>query len=180
MKRSCGDCQLCCKLLPVRSLAKEANTRCQHQRHRKGCAVYHRLTLVAPECRAWSCRWLVDSDAPELRRPDHVGYVVDLVPDVLKAISKADGTEHYVPVVQVWVDRPDAHRDPALRAYLERLQMPAIIRSSASEGFLLVPPSMTETGEWLEREGDTTAPSGSLMREAVDKGALSMRLGFSE
>jgi hypothetical protein len=29
------------RLLPVRSLGKGAVERCQHQRHHKGCAVYH-------------------------------------------------------------------------------------------------------------------------------------------
>jgi hypothetical protein len=39
-QRRCGDCQLCCKLLPTREVNKPANTRCQHQRAHKGCAIY--------------------------------------------------------------------------------------------------------------------------------------------
>jgi hypothetical protein len=38
MDRQCGDCQLCCKLLPVRTLGKAAGQRCKHQRHHKGLA----------------------------------------------------------------------------------------------------------------------------------------------
>lgn len=55
--RRCGGCTLCCKILPVRELAKPANTRCQHQRTGKGCAVYARLAQVSPACVFWSCRW---------------------------------------------------------------------------------------------------------------------------
>ena len=40
--RTCGNRQLCCRLLPVRELAKGANVRCQHQKFGVGCAVYHR------------------------------------------------------------------------------------------------------------------------------------------
>ena len=39
-KQTCGGCTFCCKLLPVDSLGKHANTRCQHQHVGKGCAVY--------------------------------------------------------------------------------------------------------------------------------------------
>lgn len=67
MPRQCGDCQLCCKLLPVQSLGKEAGQRCKHQRHSKGCAVYAQLERVSPECRLWNCRWLVENDTADLR-----------------------------------------------------------------------------------------------------------------
>ena len=45
--RQCGDCQLCCKLLPVKSLAKLAGDRCSHQKHHKGCDVYKQLGRVS-------------------------------------------------------------------------------------------------------------------------------------
>ena len=41
--RQCGDCTLCCRLLPVRSLNKGAGERCKHQSHARGCKVYARL-----------------------------------------------------------------------------------------------------------------------------------------
>ena len=63
-------------------------------------------------------------------------------------------------VFQVWCDpaRPDAHRDPALRAYLAamhaRFGMPAFIRYNSRDGFLLVPPAVSGTGDWLELDGN--------------------------
>lgn len=82
MNRTCGDCQLCCKLLPVRAVGKGANERCRHQRFGKGCAIYHHPSFPV-ECRVWSCRWLVDPEAHGLSRPDRTHYVVDIMPDFL-------------------------------------------------------------------------------------------------
>ena len=151
MSRQCGDCQLCCKLLPVRPLAKPDNTRCQHQRAGKGCAIYPQRPSV---CRTWNCAWLIDPSASDLRRPDRSHYVIDERLDFFVACME-DGIEHRLPAIQIWVDPlfKDAHRDPALRRYLAAKSAPAIIRYSSSEGFVLVPPSMSADGAWLEIEG---------------------------
>ena len=76
MTRQCGDCQLCCKLLPVPPLEKKAGQRCQHQKFGKGCTVYHSRAGMPMECSIWNCRWLVNDDADELSRPDRVHYVI--------------------------------------------------------------------------------------------------------
>lgn len=179
MKRSCGACQLCCRLLPVKSLNKGGGERCQHQRYAKGCAVYRQLGMVSPECRLWSCRWLVDPDAAELHRPDHCDYVVDVVPDMVKAV-KDTGEEFYVPVLQVWLDHPRAHHDPALRAYMVRLNMPAIIRLNERAAFLLIPPSMSGTGEWMERQTDIRGTESlAILKEAVESGQFRVSVGIS-
>jgi hypothetical protein len=70
----------------------------------------------------WSCRWLVNDDTADMRRPDRAGYVIDMMPDFITIQDNETGALTKVEVVQIWVDprRPDAHRDPALRAYLER------------------------------------------------------------
>jgi hypothetical protein len=144
MTRQCNGCTLCCKLLPMSAAArpqarstieamiaaglleastmvgvledfdKAAGERCPHQRHGKGCTVYSRRPFG---CRVWSCRWLLEDDTAELARPDRSHYVVDVSPDFIRT---DDGT--VVAVIQVWVDPGyrDAHRDPALRAYLAR------------------------------------------------------------
>jgi hypothetical protein len=149
--RQCGDCTLCCKLLPVRSLGKGSGERCRHQQHHKGCKVYANLLAVAPECRLWNCRWLVD-EAGDTSRPDHAHYVIDVMPDFIRA-DDGDGNIVEVPVVQVWVDPryPDAHRDPAFRAWLDARREVALIRYSSGDGFVLFPPSRMASGEWLEK-----------------------------
>jgi hypothetical protein len=148
--RRCGDCQLCCKLLPMKAdsaarvpeistemvlqgyaqpaefrgmLAewdKPAGAHCKHQRHRKGCAVYSRRPFG---CRYWNCRWLVNDDTADMHRPDRAGYVIDLMPDFI-TMQPHDGSEPTnIEVIQIWVDpkRPDAWRNDAqLRAYMAR------------------------------------------------------------
>jgi hypothetical protein len=161
--RQCGDCQLCCKLLPVRSLGKAGGQKCEHQSHAKGCGVYAKLMRVAPECRLWSCRWLVEDDTADLRRPDRSHYVIDIMPDFVTFRNETGVLEH-VQVVQIWVDpkHRDAHRDPALRAYLERRgeeRIIGLVRWSETEGIGLMPPGLTQDGEWHEKESGGTTPS---------------------
>ena len=70
----------------------------------------------------WNCRWLVDDDTSPfgLRRPDHVHYVIDVMPDFVRVTEPSSGRQEDQSVMQVWVDPqfPEAHRDPALRAYM--------------------------------------------------------------
>jgi hypothetical protein len=149
--RQCGDCQLCCKLLPVTTLDKGANQRCRHQRVGKGCMVYRRLEQIAPECRLWSCAWLVDPEAAGLRRPDRGHYVVDTFPDFILQTNDA-GEQIRHPVIQVWLDPayPDAHRDSKLRAYIEKRNMLALIRIGSRDGFILSPPGRNDSRQWHE------------------------------
>lgn len=148
-QRRCGDCQLCCKLLPMQASArhkahrtvatmveagvaslsdfagmieefeKPAGARCPHQRHGKGCSVYAKRPFG---CRTWNCRWVQKDDTADLPRPDRCHYVIDSLPDFVTAVDNTTGKHTRVPVIQVWVDPdyPDAHRDPKLRAFLAR------------------------------------------------------------
>jgi hypothetical protein len=187
LTRKCGDCQLCCKLLPLSGdnakswrtatlmiaegvaklddfggmmpeLKKPANQRCIHQRHGKGCAVYDKRPF---SCRTWSCRWLVEDDTEGLARPDRAHYVIDLVPDYVTAKPHDGSASVDIPMIQIWVDPkfPDAHRDPALRAYIQRQGekgQGAIIRFSESKAIALFPPSLSQDGQWHEIEGEMT------------------------
>src|SRR5215467_12304608 len=127
MTRQCGECQLCCKLLPMkagqdritsktaevlmesglakpaefdgmlRDFDKPAGARCPHQRHHKGCGVYARRPF---SCRVWNCRWLAGDDAADLSRPDRVHYVIDIMPDVIR-VSQEGEPPIDVPAIQV-------------------------------------------------------------------------------
>ena len=170
--RQCGDCQLCCKLLPVRSLDKPAGERCEHQRHHKGCAVYSRLAHVSPECRLWNCRWLVNNDTADLSRPDRSHYVLDLMPDFVTLRDEETGELQHVEVVQIWVDPdyPDAHRDPVLRAYLERRakdNVVGLVRWGETAGMGLFPPSLSQNGQWNEKRTGVEVEKGHTPEELV-------------
>jgi hypothetical protein len=134
----------------VKDFDKPAGARCPHQRHHKGCAIYERRPLG---CRLWVCRWLAEDDTADLSRPDRSHYVVDAAPDYVTS----DGA--VIPVIQVWCDPdyPDAHEDPALRAFLERRAhegYAALIRLSPMNCFALFAPPFTGDGTWKIKRGD--------------------------
>lgn len=198
MTRTCGSCQLCCKLLPMRAdsrpggaiaamiekgvakpedfksmiheFTKPAGERCPKQKHGKGCAIYTKRPFC---CRTWNCRWLVEDDVEGLPRPDHAHYVIDIVPDYVTAVDNQTGEKTQIPVVQIWVDPkyPDAHRDPALRAYLARRgevdRMGAIIRFNSRDGLTVFPPAMMENREWAEFTGEFEADHKPMPMTAV-------------
>lgn len=166
MERTCGTCSLCCKLLPVRELNKAAGERCKHQKFGKGCAI-HRKPGYPIVCAGWNCRWLVNDDTADLSRPDRSHYVIDSMPDRIR-LDPSDGSKPKMfDVIQIWVDPafPDAHRDPALRRYLERRaerdHMAALVRFSVTENMAIFAPCLSTDGQWHEQvsRGDSNLKS---------------------
>lgn len=155
MTRTCGTCTLCCKLVPVKDIGKPAGTRCPAQRH-GGCTVYRKPNFPLA-CGAWSCLWLLNDDTADLRRPDRSHYVVDCLPDYVTLREDATGRAVEMPVIQIWCDPnyPDAHRDPALRAWIERKAaqraVMALIRYDSQRAIALIPPSVSTSGLWIEK-----------------------------
>lgn len=155
MNRHCGECTLCCKLLPVPELDKPALARCPHQRSHKGCAIYGKHPL---SCRVWSCQWLNgDEITAGLSRPDRAHYVIDCMPDFISIDEHNGLPPRRIPVIQIWIDPrfPDAHRDPALRDYIERRSLKqggaaALIRFDNERAIVLFPPSLTDENQWHE------------------------------
>lgn len=146
--RRCNGCSLCCKLMPMPlpHYNKPAGERCKHQKHGVGCAIYdHRPAC----CAMWLCAWLIDSaETSDLRRPDRSRYVIDPSPDYITVRPNDGGESYNIPVVQIWCDAkaPDAWRDPALLAYLDRRGkegVAALIRYDNKRGITVFPPSMT-------------------------------------
>jgi hypothetical protein len=152
--RSCGECNLCCKLLPVPPLNKVAGTPCKWQRHRKGCAVYGSRNKPL-DCKLWNCRWLVNDDADDLSRPDRARYVIDIMPDFVTHVDNATDNQIQIEVVQIWIDpkHPYAHRDPALRRWIERRAeqgIAALIRFNNRDGLVVFAPPFDKNGKWHE------------------------------
>ena len=153
MQRKCGECSLCCKLLPLGEMGKKANMRCPHQRHQAGgcCKIYPDRP---PPCKSWSCLWILHPGTGDLSRPDRAHYVIDPMADYVTA-GQADGTQVKVLVAQIWCDPkyPDAHRDPALRAFLLKTgRVVAMIRYSDKEAFVLA----YQDGRWHECKSNVT------------------------
>jgi hypothetical protein len=148
---------------------KPASQPCPHQRHGKGCNVYSRRPFG---CRMWSCRWLNSDDTADLRRPDRSRYVIDIMPDFVTLRPDDGGAPTNIQVVQVWCDpkEPDAWRDPALRAYIERRAADGIatmIRFGSRGGAITVfAPAMSQDGQWHEVHG------GKLVREHLGEALI--------
>lgn len=89
-----------------------------------------------------------------MSRPDRTHYVIDVMPDFITLVYDETGALTNVEVVQIWVDPsyPDAHRDPALRAYIERRGeegIAAIVRYSELRDHYL--PAEHEQGRRMAR-----------------------------
>lgn len=158
MTRKCGDCQLCCKLVPVKSLGKAAGERCKHQSRSKGCKIYDRRPNC---CRLWSCAWQAESDADamDLRRPDRTHYVIDCMPDFIEVQYHYENKTRKIPCIQIWIDPkyPKAYEDPALLAFLKRRGENGyigVIRLNGRDAFVLWPPAMTTDGRWQISTGE--------------------------
>jgi Fe-S-cluster containining protein len=197
-KRQCGECNLCCKLLPMQGRTEErvlhtaeamlehgwmtlaeatsmipdfdkpAGVRCRHQRHHKGCAIYSRRPLG---CRMWNCLWLTGADTDGMLRPDRAHYVIDIMPDVVRMLSDG-GAMRDVPVTQVWVDPhfPNAHLDPALRAYMLRRAEEGIatmVRYGSQDGFTIFPPPLSHDSQWHDTR-ECERPAQLMHREGHD------------
>jgi hypothetical protein len=159
--RACGDCQLCCKLVPVPVIEKPAGKRCRHQRTGKGCMIYENRPF---DCRSWSCRWLADRANTEgMSRPDRSHFVIDLVPDTVKLTETDSGKEHTLGVLQVWVDPafPAAAKSDELRGYMQHMAKQygyaTLIRWNARDAYCVFPPALNRDGKWVERSGNVTA-----------------------
>jgi hypothetical protein len=88
-----------------------------------------------------------------MSRPDRSHYVVDIMPDFITL--KVNEKVSHVEVVQIWCDPkyPDAHRDPALRRWVENLAkqgIVAMVRYNEEESTIIFAPSMSDDGQWHE------------------------------
>lgn len=71
--RTCGSCGLCCKVLRIDVLEKEAHSWCEHYAPATGCGIYNKRPQV---CRGYQCRWLYDPSLGEEWKPERCGFVV--------------------------------------------------------------------------------------------------------
>jgi hypothetical protein len=88
MKRSCGSCRLCCKIMAVPDFPAKPDPHdwCQHACD-KGCAIYPQR----PEsCQDFNCMWLIDQRIPDYWFPAKAKIVIN---------PKLDGKNAYVAFV---------------------------------------------------------------------------------
>lgn len=88
-------------------------------------------------------------------------------------------------MVQVWCDpkHPNAHEDPALRAYLRRRGaegLAGLIRYNASDGFVLFPPEMTGEADFVERGSNSKREEHSAAEIVATLGVEAMEAMLEE
>lgn len=121
---------------------------------------------------------MFDPLAGNLPRPDHSHVVIDCVPDFVLLTDNETKEEQKIPVLQVWCDPkfPDAHRAPAVRAFLAAYGergYAAMIRYNATDGFALFPPAMNSDGQWHAKFGNSTGrenTAGEIMDVLGERG----------
>lgn len=173
MIRGCGGCTLCCKLLPVKALAKGAGVKCAHQKAGKGCRVYHQPEKGFPlECGYWNCGWLV-GDAPE-GRPDRLRYVIDILPDTIAAHDEEKGEALLIPVVQVWCDpdAPMAWNNDEFKTWLvdKKHGYAVIVRFDNVKAIVVIPPYMNTERKWIVHETAMVVQEGVLNKIRLEVG----------
>jgi hypothetical protein len=96
--RSCGTCNLCCKVYSIRELEKPAGRWCTHCVRGQGCSIH---ASRPRSCSDFFCSWLVDPNlGPEWK------------PEVARFVLSADAT-HRAIMVTVDPGRPRAwKREP--------------------------------------------------------------------
>ncbi len=179
--RKCGDCQLCCKLMPTEEIGKVANVRCQHQCN-KGCRIYARRPM---SCALWNCRWLVNDDMDDQPRPDRSRIVVDMMPDIIRTTNNETGEVQTMPVIVAWVDpkHRDAWQSEAFARYVERQTVPVLLRYGSREGGgVLFPTSMTGLDKvlWHGSELGSDMPTTLAEKAAALGGYISETPGPGE
>ena len=100
--RACGECTLCCNLLPIEELNKPRGVWCQHAKKGKGCAIYPDRPSG---CRTWRCQWIISDIMGEELRPDRCDVVCDTViraDEPAAMINEETGERHEFQVMQMW------------------------------------------------------------------------------
>jgi hypothetical protein len=103
--RSCGTCNLCCKVYSIKELAKPAGRWCSHCVRGSGCGIHPDRPR---SCRDFFCSWLVDPNlGPEWK------------PEVSRFVLSADAT-HRAIMVTVDPGRPLAWKRAPYYAVLRQ------------------------------------------------------------
>ena len=113
MTNHCGQCSMCCKVLPIAELGKPQMTWCGHFRKGLGCSIYADRPTA---CKDFRCVWLHGVLCGDVSPDDNA-----LRPDKCKVLARSsvqDGRQ----VFNLWVDPayPRAHEAIPVRKMIER------------------------------------------------------------
>lgn len=129
INKECGECTLCCELLPIPEINKPENVLCGDCVLGKGCGIYN----SRPEsCRNFNCLYIEDTEMNEILRPDNCNVIFErITTKIYLAIN------HY--------NNPTAYKSEVVMDYIQTLNR---------EGVSVVSTSFTnEANEFFLAEG---------------------------
>lgn len=162
MKRVCGECTQCCKLMGVHDLdpPKPPNVWCKHCDIGVGCRIYQQRP---PSCRDFECLWLKDEQGQlsDALRPDRTGVVICVL------INGAT-------IVKCDPARPTAWRHPELLPMLHNLARAGYpVGIEAGQRYWII----TGTTEWeAPEECKAKLPNGMIAVSCPDDVAAQIGL----
>ena len=72
--KECGDCTLCCLLLPVPGVKEGINTNCKFCTHH--CTIHEKRPDI---CRTFDCEWKLKNDMSEELKPNRCNVIFEYI-----------------------------------------------------------------------------------------------------
>jgi hypothetical protein len=125
VKKACGDCTLCCKVMAIEELAKPASSWCPHCEPGRGCLIY---AARPTECRTYSCLWLLDDRLDQRWKPSKSRLVLTTSQDGIEircdpGFPDAWRKEPFRSEIQKWAVSGEAHDVTVLVITGERMML---------------------------------------------------------
>ena len=125
VKKACGDCTLCCKVMAIEELARPASSWCPHCEPGRGCLIY---AARPTECRTYSCLWLLDDRLDQRWKPSKSRLVLTTSQDGIEircdpGFPDAWRKEPFRSEIQKWAVSGEAHDVTVLVITGERMML---------------------------------------------------------
>jgi hypothetical protein len=85
--RSCGTCNLCCKVFSIQEINKPAGQWCNHCERGRGCTIHAQRPR---SCREFFCSWLIDPNLGPEWKPEVARFVLSADPNYQALVVMAD------------------------------------------------------------------------------------------
>jgi len=125
---------MCCQILVIDELKKDAGVLCANCAAGAGCQIYATRPQV---CRDFECEWLTERSIPATLKPDRVGTLFLICPDTDQYQAVTDPT------------RPNAWRHPLVFKHLVAMAKEGhvVVAKSGAQSWRVYPTG--ETATWV-------------------------------
>ena len=81
----CGNCTLCCELLPIQALNKPHSEKCKYCE--TNCTIYEDRP---DDCKNFNCLWVETDQSDESLRPNNTHVIFEKIPNVKAYLALVD------------------------------------------------------------------------------------------